>query len=112
MVSSVTSTFVISGRKPGAKRVEGPADCASDEAAWRSLTTQPCERYQPHWVDSVLAVPRAPVEVRTGHPSRRPYEADLLATLYGIADRHECLRQMEVSRDDSAAVVDVHDVPR
>jgi len=59
----------------------------------------------------MLAVSRAPVEVRARYPARRPDETDLLAPLHGVPHRHERLRQVEVSGDHAAAVIDVHDVP-
>src|SRR5690349_14680735 len=48
--------------------------------------------------------------MRAGDPSRSPNQPDQLAALNRIPDRDERLGQVEVSGDDTSAMVDVHDV--
>ena len=50
------------------------------------------------------------MEVRASHSSCRSDEPDLLSSLYGIAYRHKCLAEVEVSSNDSSAVIDVNDI--
>src|SRR5690348_18132724 len=58
----------------------------------------------------MLAVSRAPVEMRASHTARGPHEANLLPALHGIPDGDERLGQMEVAGHDAAAMIDVHDI--
>src|SRR5438067_4596015 len=60
-------------------------------------------------VDGDSAIPRAPVQMRTGHAARLTDESDQLAARDGVSCRDELLAHMEVRGDDSSAVIDVHD---
>src|SRR5262245_42949489 len=50
--------------------------------------------------------------MRPGHAAGRTDETNLLATLYGVTCGDQWLAHMEVTGDQSAAVVDVHNVAR
>ena len=50
------------------------------------------------------------MQVRTSHPSRRSDESDSLPPHYRVARGYERLAQVEVSCDDTTAVIDVNNV--
>jgi hypothetical protein len=52
------------------------------------------------------------MQVWPRHASRRANETNLLSTLDGVPNGNRRLREVKVARDDSAAVIDVHDVAR
>src|SRR5437763_1964282 len=77
-----------------------------------SCLTTARQRDETHRVECVLAVARAPMQMRAGHPARRADEPDLLSPLDRIADRDVRLREVEIPGHDAAAVIHIHHVPR
>jgi hypothetical protein len=52
------------------------------------------------------------MQVRPGHAAGRPDQADNLSAGDGVPCGHECLAEVEVRGDQTAAVIDVDDIAR
>ena len=68
------------------------------------------EVYQAKRVDGESAVARAPMKVGPCDSACSAYQSNLLAASDGVAGRDESSAQVEISGDDTAPVIDVHDV--